>query len=170
LLIFLLAAAFGCQAQEPPLSPAAAAFKKEIKDCIARLSQPLGEPLVQGNLAAIQDILKKNEPDAVKLCRMCPFRIGVLDVQGDTLTVYPFKKDAMGSFSHYNVVMQALKTQKVTQDRMFLQDGSKLYIVCTPIKHQDQVVGVLAVGLSSEEAEKRWGITEKEFLALDFNR
>ena len=39
LVLLLLALLGGCQPKEPPLSPAAVAFKKEVQDCLDRLCQ-----------------------------------------------------------------------------------------------------------------------------------
>src|SRR5512142_162088 len=100
-LLLLLAVLSGCQAKEPPLSPAAAAFKKEVQDCLDRLCQGVIEALVKKDVPAINEALKQMEPQTLKLCRMCPFRIGILDQHGDTVTVYPFKVEAMGNFSSY---------------------------------------------------------------------
>jgi hypothetical protein len=170
LLILLLGLNYGCQTQEPPLSPAAANFKAEIKECIGRLAKPLIEPILNRDTAAINETLKKTEPEAIKLCRMCPFRIGVMNQKGDTLAVYPPKKDANLDFYSYEVVQQALKNRKISQQRLFLQDGSGIYVICVPLLKEDQVVGLIAIALSASEARNRWGLNEKEFLALDFNK
>jgi hypothetical protein len=161
---------YGCQAQEPPLSPAAAAFKQEIKECIGRLAKPLIKPVLKRDTPAINAALKKTEPEAIKLCRMCPFRMGVMNRNGDTLAVYPPKKGAHLDFYQYEVVQQTLKTRKIAQQRLFLQDGARLYVICVPLLNEEQVIGILALALNAEEAKKRWDLTEKEFLALDFNR
>lgn len=168
--ILLLGLNCGCQGKEPPLSPAAASFKQEIKECLGRLVQPLMEPVLQRDTAAINETLKKTEPEAIKLCRMCPFRMGVMDKDGGTLAVYPPQKDAHLDFHNYEVVKQALKNRKIAQQRLFLQDGSSLYVICVPLLKEKQVIGMLAIVLSSTEARNRWGLTEQEFLALDFNR
>jgi len=168
--ILLLGLNYGCQSKEPPLSPAAATFKQEIKECLDRLVEPLSEPVLQRDVAAINETLKKTEPEAIKLCRMCPFRMGVMDKNGDTLAVYPPQKDAHLDFHNYGVVQQALKNRKIEQQRLFLQDGSGLYVICVPLLKGEKVIGLLAIALSATEAHSRWGLTEKEFLALDFNR
>lgn len=170
LLILLLGLSYGCQTKEPPLSPAAAAFKQEVKECIGRLVKPLMQPVLKKDKAAINEALKKTEPEAIKLCRMCPFRMGVMDKNGDTLAVYPPMKDAHLDFYNYEVVQQALKNRKIAQQRLFLQDGSGLYVICVPLVREEQLIGILAVALSAAEAQKRWGLTEKEFLRLDFNK
>jgi hypothetical protein len=170
LLVLLLGLAFGCQTKEPPLSPAAVAFKKEIKECIGRLAKPLIEPVIKGDTAAINKALKKTEPEAIKLCRMCPFRMGVMNRNGDTLAVYPPRKNAHLDFFHYEVVQQALKARKIAQQRLFLQNGSRLYVICVPLLREEAVICLLAIALDAAEAQKRWDLTEKEFLAMDFNR
>jgi hypothetical protein len=170
LLLLLLGFTWGCQAKEPPLSPAAAAFKKEIKDCIGRLAKPLTEPVINRDGAAINAALKKAEPEAIKLCRMCPFRMGVMNKNGDTLAVYPPRKNENLDFYHYEVVQQTLKTRKIAQQRLFLQNGSRLYVICVPLLKEGEVIGLLAIALDAADAQKRWGVTEKEFMALDFNR
>lgn len=170
LLMVLLGPGPGCQTQEHPLSPAAASFKQEIKECIDRLAGPLLEPVLKRDTAAINETLKKTEPEAIKLCRMCPFRIGVMDKNADTLAVYPPRKNKHLDFYNYEVVQQALKTRKIAHQRLFLQNGARLYAVCAPLVQKEQIVGLLAIALSADDARQRWGLTENEFLALDFNR
>jgi len=170
LLLLLLGLVFGCQAKEPPLSPAAAAFKKEIKECFGRLVQPLIEPVLKKDIAAIKTCLENTEPEALKLCRMCPFRMGVLDKKGNNLAVHPPKKDGGMEFHSYEVVQQALKSRKITHQRLYLQDGSGLYVICAPLLKGEQTIGILAIAMSAAEAKSRWGLTEEEFLSLDFNK
>ena len=170
LLGLFLGLLWGCQAKEPPLSPAAASFKQEIKECIDRLVNPLLEPVRKRNTGAINEILKQIEPEAIKLCRMCPFRIGVMAKNGDTLAVYPPRKNAHLDFYQYEVVQSVLKNRKTAQQQLFLQDGSRLYVICVPLLQKERLVGMLALALSAADARSRWGLDEKEFLVLDFNR
>jgi hypothetical protein len=167
-LVIVVLLLLGCQAKEPPLSPAAASFKKEVKHCLAGLANPLAEPVYKKDLPGIAAALEKLEPQAVKLCRMCPFSIGVLNRSGETLAVHPPRKTA-ANFSSYDLIIKAINTKKIQQQRFFLQNGSELYIICAPIIREDTVIGLVAIAINSEEAERRWGLTEKEFLALDFN-
>jgi hypothetical protein len=168
--LLLLGCVPGCGAKEPPLSPAAAAFKKEIRECIAMLAVPLTERVMKRDIPAIQVCLAQIEPEVIKLCRRCPFRLGVLDREGNTLAVHPPKKTGDLDFYRYDVVQQALKEHRITRQRLFLQDGSKLYVVCAPLLQEQKTVGILAVALSADEARTRWGLTEEEFLVIDFNR
>jgi hypothetical protein len=170
LLINALILVFGCQAREASLSPGAASFKHEIKSCLTNLSTTLLEPVAKQDLTGIRAALEKAESPAVKLCRLCPFELGVTDQSGETLAVYPVKGDGKGkNYSNYELVRKAIKTKKIQQQRFFLQDGSQLYLVCAPLMRQDTLIGLVAIAISSEDAAKRWDLQEKEFLAIDFN-
>lgn len=158
----------GCQAKPTPLSPGALAFKKEVKACLDTLAVDLVEPIAKRDLNGIKSTLQKIEPQAVKLCRMCPFSIGVLNRYGETLAIYP-PREITTNFSNYELVTKAINTKKIQQQRFFLQNGAILYIVCAPIMRTDRVLGLAAIAINAEEAQQRWGITEKEFLALNFN-
>ncbi len=80
----------GCQAKkEPPLSPGAASFKREVRQAISMLAEDLVEPVSRSEVAAIDATLKKKMPESIKLCRACPFMVAVLDRKGVVLTLYP---------------------------------------------------------------------------------
>lgn len=160
----------GCQAKQPPLSPAAAAFKQEIKNCLVNLSTALIEPVAKKDMAAINAALSKIESPAVKLCTLCPFQIGVLNQYGEGLAAYPPKSgNNARNYSRYDLIAKAIKSKKIHQQRFFLQDGSGLYLICAPIVRADNVIGLVVIAVNSEDATKRWGLTEKDFLALNFN-
>jgi hypothetical protein len=160
----------GCQAREAPMSPGAATFKQELKSCFDNLAVALMEPVAKKDLAGIRAALEKVESPAAKLCRLCPFELGVTDQSGETLAVYPPKGDGKGkNYSNYELVIKAISSKKIQQQQFFLQDGAKLYLVCTPLIRENKLIGLVAIAISSEDAEKRWGLTEKEFMALDFN-
>jgi len=170
LLIGAVILFFGCQAREAPLRPGAATFKKELKNCIDNLAVSLMEPVLNQDLPGIRAALEKIESPAVKLCRLCPFEIGVLNPSGETLAAYPAKGDGKAKdYSNYELVKKATSTKKIQQQRFFLQDGSQLYLICAPLVREDKLIGLVAIAISSEDAKQRYGLTEKEFLALDFN-
>ncbi len=159
----------GCQAK-PPLSPAAAAFKNEVRQCIQEFSDAVMDPLARNDVAAISAGLEKVEPRALKLCRMCPFRVAVLNQHGEVLAIHPPNLERKRSnFSNYDLVVKTINSKKVQQQRFFLQNGSQLYIICVPLIRQDKVIGLLAIAIDAAEAQQRWGLTDKEFLALNFN-
>ena len=61
------------------MSPGVATFKQELKSCLNNLSATLMEPVAKKDLAGIKVALEKVESPAVKLCRLCPFEIGVIE-------------------------------------------------------------------------------------------
>ena len=161
---------FGCQAREAPLNPGIASFKQELKSCLDSLAVTLMEPVARKDLAGIKAALENVESPAVKLCRVCPFEIGVLDPSGKILSAYPVKGDGKAKdFSSYDLVKKAISSKKIQQQALFLPEGSKLYLVCAPLIRKDELIGLVAIAISSADAEKRWNLTEKDFLALDFN-
>jgi len=152
------------------LSPGAANFKQELKSCFDNLGVTLMEPVAKQDLAGIRAALEKVESPAAKLCRLCPFEIVVLNPSGETMAAYPVKGDGKAkNFSSYDLVIKAISSKKIHLQGFFLQDGAKLYLVCAPLIREDKLIGLVVIAVSSEDAEKRWGLTEKEFLALDFN-
>ena len=168
LLVGVIAFSLGCQAKPVPLSTGALAFKKEVKLCLDKLAVDLVEPIANRDVNGIKATLQEIEPQAVKLCRMCPFSIGVLNRYGETLAIYP-PRETTTNFANYELVTKTVNTKQIQQQRFFLQDGAILYIVCAPISRADRVIGLAAVAINAEEAKQRWGLTEQEFLALNFN-
>jgi hypothetical protein len=160
----------GCQSKPAPLSPGVANFKHEIKDCLNKLFEALREPVANKDIPAINAALQKIESPAVKLCRMCPFKIGVLDRHGDGLAMYPPSNgNNLKNYSGYGLVQKAINSKKIQQQRFFLQNGSEIYIICAPLLRNDNLIGLMAIAINSEDANKRWDLTDKAFLALDFN-
>ncbi|MFZ5449328.1 MAG: hypothetical protein ACOZFS_11890 [Thermodesulfobacteriota bacterium] len=160
----------GCQTKQAPLSPGAATFKKEIQDCLSKLSTPLMEPVARKDIPAITATLEKVESPAVKLCSLCPFRIGVLDAQGEALAAYPSKSgNNRRNFSSYDLITKTVNSKKIQQQRFYLQDGSQLYIISAPLVREANVIGLVVIAINSEDAKKRWDLTDKDFLAMDLN-
>jgi hypothetical protein len=152
------------------LNPGIATFKQELKSCLDNLDATLMEPVARQDLAGIKAALENVESPAVKLCRLCPFEIGVLDPSGKILSAYPVKGDGKAKdYSTYDLVKKAISSKRIQQQALFLPEGSKLYLVCAPLIRKDVLIGLVAIAISSVEAEKRWNLQEKEFLALDFN-
>jgi hypothetical protein len=164
LLVCAVLLLFACQS---PVSPAAS-FKKEVKSILDKLCTGLVEPVSKSDVPGIETALSEIEPQVVKLCRMCPFQVGVLNQHGEILAVHP-PTGRSSNFSSYDLVIKTISSKQIQQQKFFLQDGSELYIICAPILRQDTVIGLTAIAISAEEAKSRWGLTEKEFMALNFN-
>jgi hypothetical protein len=168
-LVMMVMLVYGCKPQELPLSPGAAAFRQEVKVVKERLTTSLVDPVSRGDKAGVAAALQKTMPAEIKLCQMCPFLLGVLDKNGVILSTYPSKEKYRKDFSDYHVVIKALQEGKACQSRFYLSDGSLLFVICTPLMQGEEAVGVLIFTSLAEEVKKRWGITEQEFYAIDFN-
>jgi len=153
--------------QSPPSSPAAS-FKKEVKGILDKLCAALVEPVFKGDLPGIESALSELEPQLAKLCPRCPFQVGVLNQQGKTLAIHP-PTGRSNNFSSYDLVIKVISSKQIQQQKFFLQNGPELYIICAPILRQDKVIGLVGIAISAAEAKSNWGLTEKEFMALNFN-
>jgi hypothetical protein len=169
LLVWLMVAC-GCQTREAPLSPAAAAFKKEVQQAIGMMAKELAGPVAKSDKTAIAAVLDKIMPTSLKLCRACPFMLGVLDPNGVILAVHPPKQEYSGNYSDYKLVMKALEDGEVCQGQLFLQDGSKLYTICSPLMKEGKAVGIMVLTTTDNEVKQRWGISDAEFAAINFNK
>ncbi len=158
----------GCQTREKPLSPAAAAFKKEVQGSIEMLSQVLIAPLQQKDFSAIHQALQEHTPEALKLCRLCPFMLAVLDLDGVTLAVYP-PRDHNKNYSQYKAVTKALTEGRIGQAKLFLPDGSQLFMICAPLRKERETQGLVVFIARPKEIAEKYGLSEHEFFALDFN-
>ena len=163
LLVGAVLLLFACQTKDPTAS-----FKKEVKSILNKLCTTLVEPVSKSDVPGIETALSEIEPQLAKLCRMCPFQVGVLNQHGEILAVHP-PTERTNNFSSYDLVIKVISSKMIQQQRFFLQDGSELYIICAPILRQDKVIGLTGIAISAEEAKSKWGLTEKEFMALNFN-
>ncbi|MBM4287929.1 MAG: hypothetical protein FJ135_07230 [Deltaproteobacteria bacterium] len=158
-----------CTPAEPPLSPQARAFKEEVAKVLAYMQESLGELTARNDVPAIDSVLGGLAKSMDGMCIECPYRSAVLNKNGVLLTTFP-KSEIIGrNFSAYTLVLEPLRHQKISQRRVFQGDGTKFYFISAPLLHNRQVMGVVALGLTTADVEIKWGITEKEFLAINFN-
>jgi C4-dicarboxylate-specific signal transduction histidine kinase len=171
-MIFIVLATLmvtGCAPKEPPLSAAAGAFKAEVSKILQQMQKSLAEPTARANLPAIDAALQGYAKYTSGLCVDCPYRSAVLNKDGVLLTTFP-KNDFVGrNFSSYTYIIETLRTQKITQRQAFQADGTKVYFISAPLLRNKQVAGIVVLGLTTADIDKKWGLTEKEFLAIDFN-
>lgn len=172
--IVLSAASGGCGPKEPSLSEAAYAFKNEMGETVRRLSHLFIEPAIKKDIKAIDTTLEKLFLDAHRKGRPLTFSIVILDKNGITLTYrYPQRACHLTSvlnYSDYSMVAQALKTRRIVQGRLFLQDGTRLYVICAPLLQKDRLEGVLTISMPDSQLNEKLGVSEKEFLSIDFNK
>jgi uncharacterized protein GlcG (DUF336 family) len=67
------------------------------------------------------------------------------------------------------VASDALRRGRVTSARLYMQDGSQLWVVCSPLRRGRKIVGALLVGFSGQRCRSRRGLTGEQFEAIDFN-
>lgn len=169
-LWLLVMAACGGQTQEPPLTPAAQAFKKEVKQAIDMVARELVAPVSRNDVPATNAVLAKTMPSSLKLCRACPFMLGILDHQGNLLAVYPQKEASSRHYSDYKLVMKALQKGEICHGWLFLQDGSQLFTICSPLTQGGKAVGIIVLTTTDHEVKQRWGLSKEEFAVINFNK
>jgi len=72
-------------------------------------------------------------------------------------------------YSNMKPVSDALKNRRMVQGKFFRQNGFQAYYVLGPLLRQGQFVGLFVLGLSAKELKEKRGVSEKEFMAIDFN-
>ena len=169
-LLFLSVGAGGCGKKEPPLSQKALSLKKEAKEKIEKYSPAFVGPLSKGDKAAVQETLGKLSIELTKDGQPLTWGAAVLDKDGIALGALASGGPQAGlDYSNMKPVAEALKTGKMAQGKYYRQDGFNAYYVVKPLIRQDAVVGLFVLGLSVKELIENRGISEKEFMAIDFN-
>ena len=169
-LIFLSVGTGGCGKKEPPLSQKALSLKKEAKEKIEKYSPAFVGPLSKGDKAAVQETLGKLSIELTKDGQPLTWGAAVLDKDGIALGALASGGPQAGlDYSNMKPVAEALKTGKMAQGKYYRQDGFNAYYVVKPLIRQDAVVGLFVLGLSVKELIENRGISEKEFMAIDFN-
>ena len=166
LLVGAILLLFACQ--PPPLNPADG-FKEEVKSILDKLCTTLVEPVSKSDVPGIETVLSEYEPQLAKLCPRCPFQVGVLNRHAEILAVHPPR--STNNFASYDLVIKVISSKMSNSGSRgsFSRMVPNSYIICAPILRQDKVIGLMGIAISAEEAKSRWGLTEKEFMALNFN-
>jgi hypothetical protein len=170
-LAFLTAFCSGCTFTEPGQSKAALSFKKEVKEAADALVPSLIEAISTRDSQAVRLILDRQ--CALARDRSQPYTCGitVLDLHGITLaSATPSETIRRLNYSRYEVVMDTLKGNKAITAKLYLQDGTVLYVVGIPLTRDGEAQGLLVLTFDARELKNRVGITEKEFLSVDLNR
>jgi len=169
-LIFLLALSLaGCAVQEPPLSPGAAAFKKDVQTIIAKLTPALAGPLSHNDAQAAKAAILSLYPDAGQDKDDFPFRLGALTKDGILLTSLPPVKAIGADFINYQLVQETLDKRRINKMQLYAPDGAPIYIVLAPIMVQGNCAGLVGLRVTAAQALKKWGITGKEFKETNLN-
>lgn len=167
-LLLALAVGAGCQEAKPPLSPKAAAFQKEIQAVVNRIAPPLAEPVARKDMKAVQKELVKVFSLCADQCKGIFYNVFILDRNGVLAAVYPPAEVKRFQFSNYKAVQKAFAEKKPTQTVLYQPDGTLTYIICLPLIYQGQVAGILALGFEGENVQNVRGVSQEEFLRLNF--
>jgi hypothetical protein len=170
-LVLLTAFCLGCDIRESGQSDAVLSFKKEVKESRDALVPPLIEAVANRDPRTVRLILDKQCDQARESGRPFACGITVLDLHGITFaSVTPVETMRRLNYSRYEVVMQALKDNKIVTAKLYLQDGTNLDVVGIPLARNGKTVGLLVLTFDAGELKDRVGITEQEFLKVDLNR
>lgn len=168
LLLVALGILGGCQPKPPP-SPEAESFRQEIQNLLRQLQLSLAASTAQRDIAAIDKMLAAKSGSTPNICLDCPYRAGVFDQEGVLLTTFPKIKTKGLNFSSYKKFQETIQKQRITQSLFYLPDRSKMYFINAPLVQGRRVVGVVVLGMTPADLERKWHLSEAEFLALDLN-
>lgn len=158
-----------CSAAEKPLTPAAATFKKDMRETIGKLAQVLVEPVCRADAAACEQAIISIYPKAFQDTLAFPFHVGVVNQEGILIYTIPPVKDLGDNYSQYQGVREALKERRIKNVRLYAPNGKELYLILAPLQKKGQMVGLLILRLDPAHVKQKWGISEAEFLRLELN-
>jgi hypothetical protein len=168
--MFLSVGTGGCGKREPPLSNEALSLKKEIKERIEKYASVFLEPLSRRDKAAVQEALGKLSVEFTKGGQPLTWGAAVLDKDGITLGALTSGGPQTGlDYSNMKSVSEVLKNRKMVQGKFYRKDGFNAYYVVGPLLRKEELVGLFVLGLPTKEVNEKRGVSEKEFMAIDFN-
>jgi len=132
--------------------------------------EPVRRDLAAGDTAGLQVLLEGFRNEISRGRDRDRYAAGVLD--GDGIVVAAASQGGSGKgiyFSRYELFRKVMKQRRIVPFRLYLQDGSRLMAVAAPLGEDGLAAGVLVLTFLSGELADRWGITEEEFLALEFD-
>lgn len=159
----------GCQAQKPPLSKEAQALKKKLLGEIDKLTTQLVGPVSKQDWEAVKLILQTTYENMQKEATLVPEMIVVLDRNSISRVRVPSTEERHFDFSNYTQAKTVFNEKKKVQATLYFK-GMKIYVFLAPLLHNSKVLGAVSITFSENELEKKWGISEKEFLSIDFNQ
>lgn len=168
LSLAVLAASAGCSPKPATVGNAAQEFRQEIQTKLTMYSAVLAEALANHDRERINAVLHRLHTVSNPLTDELPFFLSMLDNHGVTVATWAGAAvDRTRNYGRYHIVSRVIQKQRPFQSALYLQGGSKVYIVCSPLLKREKVVGVLIIGISDEQLRQE-GISEKEFMSLAF--
>lgn len=169
LLLCILAIGSGCQPDSAPPNPEALAFRNQIQSNLDPIIPELSVNFQRKKRRQVKAILDKLYADLNESDDKSPFFLALLDSHGVTITSRT-KTLLSGSqnYGNYHVIATVLQKRKTFTSSLYLQGGAKVYIICVPLMNKTKLAGVIILGIDSEYL-RQTGITEAQFMSLDFN-
>ena len=169
---------FSCSPEEP-LRAEVHTFRNRILADFNKLKSVL-VPALENDMAviaagdAIESFLLELKDNDRRI-----FGIGLLDKSGEYLTGFVIDNITPGklikdrykdmNFHSFKVVDQIVNSRNVMQEKLYLQDTGIL-AVGFPLVREGELLGILCFTFKSRDIDKKWGISENEFLKIDFGK
>ncbi len=169
LLAFIFAFVSGCRPSKPSPGPAALSLKARVQTNLALYLPELSESIDKKKRKQVKATLDSFYAQLNGPGVSSPFSLALLDSHGVTITSRSQKSlSGNQNYGHYQVVSNVLQKNRTFTSSLYLQGGDKVYIICVPLLGSEKLTGVLVIGIDSKFMRKS-GITEAQFLSLDFN-
>lgn len=178
LTTMLLLTSYSACAPEPHLSQSALDFRVRTLRDFEQLTLMLGPAWnSQDSFATAGEVIRGFLLDWHEKGRYV-LGLGVLDPSGKYLVGYRLDDTAPGSieksgykdmnFASFKGVDEVVSSRKIVQVPLYLKE-QKVLVVGAPLIREDRLLGVMCLSFDTEQFEKEYGISEQEFLKIDFN-
>ena len=167
----------GCTS-DPPLSQRAMTFRQQTLEDFERLTPKLGpafdsdSPDMASDEVIIDFLLDLHDNGRHVL------GLGVLDPSGNYRVGYRLDGTAPGSieksgyeemsFASFKGVEKVVSSRKIVQVPLYFQE-QRVLVVVAPLVKEGPLLGIICLSFDTEKFEEEWGISEQEFLRIDFN-
>lgn len=167
-VLAVLVLAGGCLPAEQQPGAAALSLKMRLLANLDLFSPALSDTIRTHNRSALHSTLDRfyrhlNVPKEDQ-----HFFLALLDNHG--VTIASRARTAVNgtqNYGNYRIVSTVLQKKRILQSSLYLQGGGKVYIICVPLLNNGNLTGVVIIGIDSGYLSTS-GISEREFMALDF--
>jgi hypothetical protein len=170
LALLLFMAGHGCSREKPLQNPLAARCKQEVQETSQQLSHRLIDAVSEGEKEKVLAFLGRRDDESTRTGDSLEYIITVLDCDGVMMASRPAPTAGGLNYSRYEAVKEAYKKKRTVHLINYLQDGSRWYSTAMPLIKNDHVVGLLVLSYDSQDAHRKYGLTDQGFQAIDFNR
>ena len=177
-LMYFSVLIFACTSDKP-LNPEMKVFREQMLEDFDLLGSRLipamekDKPVVAAG-EEIENFLMELKNDDREI-----YGISLLNKSGEYLTGFVIENKATGkltkdkyknmNFHSFKVVEKIVKSRRILQEQLYLQDA-RILAIGFPLIKNGNLMGILCFSFKSHDFEKKWGISEKEFLRIDFGK